>query len=174
MTARSRSREVNAAPNEWSESSDHCDRQDRADPVESAEPTDRTDPAEPMLPIEATEPTLPMDSTEPREPIDSRESVDHSDRREEPVEVMSGLCGTPVVLATNWIRRRPGVPPRQQIFDQTFGRLRYGELQVAVRLPPNPVRSQQAKGDEWHAAVVDELDPQVRPVHPEHDLGARP
>jgi hypothetical protein len=41
-----------------------------------------------------------MDSTEPREPIDSRESVDHSDRREEPVEDMSGLCGTAVVHAT--------------------------------------------------------------------------
>ena len=91
-TALAPAREVIAVPKEWSESSDHRDRQDRADPVESAEPTDRIDPADPMLPMEAIEPTLPMDSTEPCEPIDSRESVDHNDRREEPVEGMSGLC----------------------------------------------------------------------------------
>lgn len=99
MSARALLPEANVVPKEWSASSDHRDRQDRADPVESAEPTDRIDPAEPMLPTEAIEPTLPMDSTEPWEPIDSNESVDHSDRREEPVEVMNGLCGTP---GTRW------------------------------------------------------------------------
>jgi len=60
-----------------------------------------------MLPMEAIEPTLPMDSTEPREPIDSRESVDHSDRRDELVEGMSGLSGTPAGLAATRICRCP-------------------------------------------------------------------
>jgi len=90
-----RLREDNAAPKDRSAISDQRDRQDRADPIESAEPTDRIDPAEPMLPMEAIEPTLPMDSTEPWDPIDSKESVDHNDSCEEPVEVITGLSGTP-------------------------------------------------------------------------------
>lgn len=102
MSGRVLLREASVAPKDWSARSDQRDRQDRADPVDSAEPTDRIDPAEPILAMEAIEPTLPMDSTEPWEPIDSKESVDHSDSREEPVEVMSGLCGSPVVLAAHW------------------------------------------------------------------------
>ncbi|GAA0931680.1 hypothetical protein GCM10009558_044750 [Virgisporangium aurantiacum] len=65
--------------------------------------------------MEAIEPTLPMDSTEPWEPIDSRESVDHSDKREEPVEDMSGLCGTPVA-------RRPSAVPQATRPDAPGGR----------------------------------------------------
>jgi hypothetical protein len=105
-------------------------RQDRADPVERAEPTDRIDPAEPMLAMEAIEPTLPMDSTEPREPIDSRESVDHSDRREEPVEGMSGLCGTPVALAA--VRNRRETRGRADLPSSSGNRATYSSSDERV------------------------------------------